>query len=120
MSASDRPCSGPEAAVATAFSYRGSLQVINQIAPPDRRAEIVSAYLLCGFAGNSIPVIGVGALSRIMTLLHASMVFAGVIALLSLAGLVISKRAGRDLTASTACTLGGWPSMAPSPADTTR
>jgi hypothetical protein len=52
----------------------------------------VSSYLLCGFAGNSIPVIGVGLLSKTMSLLHASMVFAGVIALLSAAGLVIAQR----------------------------
>jgi MFS family permease len=90
------------AAVATAFSYRGSLQMINQIAPPDRRGEIVSAYLLCGFAGNSIPVIGVGVLSKIMSLLHASMVFACVIALLSVAGLIIAKRSDPDLSAARA------------------
>ena len=47
------------AGLAAALGYRGSLQVINQIAPAERRAEVVSSYLLAGFVGNSIPIIGV-------------------------------------------------------------
>lgn len=81
------------AGIAIAFAYRGSLQVVNEIAPQARRAEIVSAYMLCGFAGNSLPVIGVGILSGLMSSLRASIVFACVIAALSIAGLTIARKA---------------------------
>ena len=47
-------------AAASGLGYRGSLQVTNHIALPERRAEIVSSYFICGFAGNALPVIGVG------------------------------------------------------------
>jgi MFS family permease len=36
------------------LGYRGSLEVINRIAPADRRSEVVSSYLVALFAGNSV------------------------------------------------------------------
>ncbi len=45
------------------LGYRGSLEVINRIAPADRRSEVVSSFLVALFAGNSLPVIGIGLLS---------------------------------------------------------
>ena len=80
------------AGIAAALGYRGSLQVINRIAPADRRAEVVSSYLLAGFAGNSIPIIGVGILSNITSSLRASIVFACVISVFALTGLLIGAR----------------------------
>ena len=58
--------------VAAALGYRGSLQVVNQIAPPDRRAETVSSYLVACFFGNSLPVIGVGVLTSVSTAVLAT------------------------------------------------
>ena len=49
--------------VAGGLGYRGSLEVINRIAPADQRSEVVSSYLIALFAGNSLPVIGIGLLS---------------------------------------------------------
>lgn len=51
------------AGVAGALGYRGCLEVVNRIAPADRRGETVSSYLIAVYAGNSLPVIGVGILS---------------------------------------------------------
>jgi hypothetical protein len=51
------------AGLAAALGYRGGLQVATRLAPEDRRAEVVSAYYLCGFSGNALPVIGVGAIT---------------------------------------------------------
>ncbi|HYL71660.1 MAG TPA: hypothetical protein VEY89_10215 [Candidatus Dormibacteraeota bacterium] len=78
--------------LAAALGYRGSLQVINQIAPPERRAELVSAYLLAGFAGNSIPIIGVGILLGVAGTLVASGLFAATIAVLAVAALVVGAK----------------------------
>ena len=46
------------------LGYRGSLEVINRIAPADRRSEVVSSSLIALFAGNSVPVIGIGVCRR--------------------------------------------------------
>lgn len=78
--------------IAVALSYRGSLQVINLIAPAERRAEVVSSYLITGFAGNSLPVIGVGLLSRSFGSLPASGVFACTIGSCAILGLLTGIR----------------------------
>ena len=83
-----------------ALGYRGSLQVVNEIAPNDRRAEVVSAYLIACFAGNSIPVIGVGVLATYANLLTASVVFAAVLAIMSLGALTAGRITSRRVFAS--------------------
>ena len=69
--------------VAGGLGYRGSLEVINRIAPADRRSEVVSSYLIALFAGNSLPVIGIGLLAAATNLLVAHTTFAGVITVLA-------------------------------------
>jgi MFS family permease len=71
--------------IAGGLGYRGSLEVVNRIAPADRRSETVSSYLIALFAGNSVPVIGIGLLSARLGALAAHMIFAAVIT--ALAGL---------------------------------
>ena len=65
------------------LGYRGSLEVINRIAPGDRRSEVVSSYMIALFAGNSVPVIGIGFLSAATTALTAHVVFAAVLTVLA-------------------------------------
>jgi hypothetical protein len=65
------------------LGYRGSLEVINRIAPADRRSEVVSSYLVACFAGNSLPVIGIGFLSSGTSALFAHVTFATVITALA-------------------------------------
>jgi MFS family permease len=79
-------------AIAAGLGYRGSLQVTNQIAPPDRRAEIVSTYLICGFAGNALPVIGVGVISTLAGPIAASLAFAATIIAFALTALYFGAR----------------------------
>ncbi len=69
--------------VSGGLGYRGSLEVVNRIAPADRRSEVVSSYLVVCFAGNSLPVIGIGLLSAIAGSLAANVSFAGVITALA-------------------------------------
>jgi hypothetical protein len=40
--------------VAASLGYRGSLEVVNRIAPPQQRSEVVSSYLMAAFGGNSL------------------------------------------------------------------
>ena len=65
------------------MGYRGSLEVINRIAPADQRSEVVSSYLIALFAGNSVPVIGIGVLSAMAGALTAHVTFAAVITVLA-------------------------------------
>ncbi|UFW46948.1 MULTISPECIES: MFS transporter [Bradyrhizobium] len=78
--------------VAAGLGYRGSLQVVNQIAPDDRRAEVVSAYFICCFLGNALPVIGIGVLSTLTSLTVASLVFAATIAAFAVIALIFGLK----------------------------
>ena len=69
--------------VAGGLGYRGTLEVINRIAPPDRRSEVVSSYLIALFGGNSVPVIGIGLLAVAASPLTAHVTFAVVTTLLA-------------------------------------
>ena len=42
------------------LSNLAGLNIVNAIAPPDRRAETISAFLVAGYLGFSIPALGVG------------------------------------------------------------
>jgi hypothetical protein len=82
------------------LGYRGSLQVINEIAPPDRRAEVLSSYFIACFVGNSVPVIGVAVIASRSSSLTGSAAFAVVIAAFALVALVAAKRSYGSRTAS--------------------
>lgn len=77
---------------ASGLGYRGSLQVVNEIAPAAQRAEVLSAYFICCFTGNSVPVIGVGIITMQAGALAASASFAVLIVLFALAALALSRK----------------------------
>jgi MFS family permease len=74
-------------AVAAGLGYRGSLQIVNEIAPADRRAEVVASYLICVFCGNALPVIGIGVISTLTSPITASLTFSAMIIVCALAAL---------------------------------
>ena len=78
--------------MSAALGYRGSLQVVNAIAPADQRSEVVSSYLVACYLGNALPVIGIGFLSAATSSLVAHAVFALVIGLLAAGALVIGVK----------------------------
>lgn len=78
--------------IASALGFRGSLQEVNRIAPADKRAELLSAYLLCCYTGNSLPAVGVALLSRRVGHLWADIVFAAVSVTLAIVALVVGAR----------------------------
>lgn len=75
-----------------ALGYRGSLQLVNKMAPPQQRAEVVSSYLLAGFCGNALPVIGVGVLTVLTSARTADLAFAGVVASLAIGAIGMGLR----------------------------
>jgi MFS family permease len=72
---------------ALGFGYHGSMQVASSLAPEDKRAGLMSAYLLCGNAGTVLPVLGVGLVAQSAGQGRATLTFAIVIALLSVSAL---------------------------------
>jgi MFS family permease len=78
--------------VTAGCGYRGSLQVVNQIAPEKQRAEVVSSYFLCGFTGNALPVIGIGVIATFANMIVASLTFAVMIIVFALVALYFGAR----------------------------
>ena len=68
----------------TGLAFMGSLAAINQVAPPEQRAAMVSAFFVAAYVGVSVPVVGVGLLAQSTNLLVASLCLAVVIAILLL------------------------------------
>jgi len=83
--------------VAGGLGYRGSLEVINRIAPAERRSEVVSSYLVALFAGNSVPVIGIGVLSATAGAIVAHVTFAVVITALAVIAALTGIKYGPTL-----------------------
>ncbi|RVB81372.1 MFS transporter, partial [Mesorhizobium sp. M7A.F.Ca.CA.002.04.1.1] len=81
--------------VAAALGYRGGLQVVNEIAPKDRRAEVVSSFFICCFVGNALPVIGIGIVSTYASPVAASLAFAGMIVVFALVALAFGLKQQR-------------------------
>jgi MFS family permease len=77
---------------AAGLGYRGSLQVVNEIAPAERRAEVLAAYFICCFTGNAMPVIGVGVITVFAGALTATASFAVLITLFAIAAFAFALR----------------------------
>ncbi len=78
--------------VAAGLGYRFSLQVVNEIAPENRRAEVVSSYLIACYCGISLPVIGIGLLSQASSALIADAIFAVLTSMLAILAFLIQLR----------------------------
>jgi hypothetical protein len=82
--------------VASALGYRDSLEVVNRISPADQRSEIVSSNLVAVYAGNSLPVIGIGILSGVASSAVAHVTFAVVIAALAAVAFFVGANYARE------------------------
>jgi len=80
--------------VAVGAIFVGSLTIANRLAPPERRAQVVSTFFVACYLGLIIPVIGVGILSRFLAVFSAVLTLAivlGVMCLYSLARTLATK-----------------------------
>jgi MFS family permease len=73
---------------ASGLGYFYGLRVVNEIAPEDRRSELVSTYLVVCYLAISMPVIGIGVVSTIGSPPLATAIFGGVVALLAATALL--------------------------------
>ena len=70
--------------VAVGAVFLGSLAIANQLAPPERRGQVISAFFVVCYAGLIIPVVGVGVLSGFIGTFPAVLAFSLLLAALCL------------------------------------
>jgi MFS family permease len=78
--------------ISIALAYRGSLELVNKIAPGEQRAEVISAYFVACYAGLSLPVIGVGVLSQLVTAAIANLTFGALVAAFAAMAVITGRR----------------------------
>lgn len=81
--------------------FLGGLTAVNQAAPADRRAAVLSSFLVIIYSGLGLPVIAAGFLAADIGLVAAVRYFSGVVAVLCLAVLFALGRARRRTSAAT-------------------
>jgi MFS family permease len=81
--------------VAVGAIFVGSLTIANRLAPPHRRAQVVSTFFVACYLGLIIPVVGVGILSRFIGVFSAVLTLAIVLGVLCLFSLARTAAAGR-------------------------
>jgi len=75
--------------VASGLGYRFGLEMVNEMAPDDRRSELVSGYLIVCYGAISLPVIGIGLVTATSSALVADTIFGLLVAGLAVVALVI-------------------------------
>lgn len=78
--------------ITIALGHRGALAVVNQIAPPDARAGLVSIYFVICFFGNSLPIVAVGFISTMYGPITATACFAAFMIVLASVGFLTGLR----------------------------
>lgn len=76
--------------------FMGSLALANAVAPPRRRAELVSAWNMVGYVALSVPVVGVGLLAGYVGLRTATGLFSAVVVTLAGVTIVAIRAAPED------------------------
>ncbi|HVV51045.1 MAG TPA: MFS transporter [Polyangia bacterium] len=82
-------CASATIGVASGFGYFFGLELVNEMAPEDRRSEVVSGYLIVCYGAISLPVIGIGLLGTASSPLFADTLFGVLVAGLAIAALTI-------------------------------
>jgi hypothetical protein len=75
--------------VASGLGYRFGLEMVNEMAPDDRRSDLVSGYLIVCYGAISVPVIGIGLVTAASNALLADTIFGALVAVVAVAALVI-------------------------------
>ncbi|MCX5345978.1 MFS transporter [Streptomyces atratus] len=81
------------AGIGQGLVFLGGLTAVNQAAAADRHADVLSSFYVIIYLGVGLPVVGVGFLTTVAGLLTAVQYFAGVVALLCVAVLIVLLRA---------------------------
>jgi predicted MFS family arabinose efflux permease len=66
----------------------GGLGLLNSVAPPDRRGEVLSAFYVAAYLGLSLPVVGIGVVADSFGLPTAAAALSAIISLLAITVIV--------------------------------
>lgn len=80
--------------VGLGLTFKGGLGYVGEVAPPENRAEVLSACYVAVYLGVGVPVMGVGFAAGAFGLFASVAVFAAVISALSLLVMVSASRVG--------------------------
>lgn len=90
------------AGIGQGLVFLGGLTAVNQAAPAGRHADVLSSFYVIIYLGVGLPVVGVGFLATVAGLVAAVQYFAGAVAVLCLAVLLVLARAHHRTPAATA------------------
>lgn len=76
---------GVVAGAGAGLLFKGGIVMVSGLAAPERRAEVLAGFFLAGYAGLSVPVLGLGVLDQVVAPKVALLVFA-VLLLAGIAG----------------------------------
>jgi MFS family permease len=83
--------------VGSGFAIRSAVLLVNHIAPPARRGEVLSTFFVIGYIGITVPVVGAGILITTTTLLTATVTLAVFVAVLAaVAAAILVRRPTTD------------------------
>lgn len=88
------------AGVGHGLVFLGGLTTVNNNAPSNSHAEVLSSFYVIVYTGVGLPVLGVGILATALSLTAAVSWFAGVVAVLCLLVLVALRRGNRETAAN--------------------
>jgi MFS family permease len=74
------------------LGFLGSLQLLNEESPPERRGEVLSAFFVVAYVGLSVPIVGVGLIADVLGLDAASEILSAVVIGLLVVGLEMLRR----------------------------
>lgn len=77
--------------VGNGWTFKGSLALAGQVAPPEARARVISSYYIAAYAGFSIPVFSVGLISAYLELTGALLSLAIVLSIAATAVVLVSR-----------------------------
>jgi MFS family permease len=88
------------AGVGAGLMFKGAIGTVSEISPPEHRAESLAGLFLGAYLGLAGPVIGLGALTQIVSIRVSLLVFSGLLALgIFAAAPTLLGSAGRRLRA---------------------
>lgn len=72
------------AGVGQGLAFKGSMELVNGIAPANRRADVLSGFYVCIYIGVALPVIGIGFGAEQIGLYWAILIYACFIAIIAI------------------------------------
>lgn len=78
--------------IGNGLCFIGSLALVQEIAPPAMKAELVAAYNVVAYFALSLPIVGVGFMANAVGLKSATLIFTAILIALAAVTLIVMRR----------------------------